>query len=235
MSKLYITYFRVSTHMQEASGLGIEAQRRDVATYINSVGGRVIGAFEETESGKRNDRPQLLAALLRCRLTGATLCIAKLDRLTRDLHFLTQLQRDNVDFVACDMPNANKLTVQLMVAMAEQERDAIGVRTKAALKSINERLANGETHVSRNSGRIVTRLGNPNGLNGSCAKLGARANAARSDEFARLVGPRIVELKAQGRSLAAIADKLNEDHILSARGATWSPTGVKRVLERAHA
>lgn len=228
----FVAYYRVSTAKQGASGLGLEAQRRTVAEYLQATSGDLVGEFEEIESGKRSDRPALARAIERCSLTGARLLIAKLDRLSRNVHFLTGLEEEGVDFVACDMPEANRLTVHIMAAVAQQEREAISARTKAALGSIKVRLAAGEEHVSRRTGQKLTRLGNPKGLTVSRPDLGARAVVEKADEFAARVRPTVAALRGEGLSLAAVAERLNELRVKTPRGGFWTAMGVKRVLER---
>lgn len=232
MRSAFVAYYRVSTAKQGASGLGLEAQRRTVAEYLKAASGDLVGEFEEIESGKRSDRPALAQAIERCRLTGARLLIAKLDRLSRNVHFLTGLEEEGVDFVACDMPEANRLTVHIMAAVAQQEREAISARTKAALGSIKARLAGGEKHVSRRSGQALTRLGSPKGLTVSRPDLGTRAVVEKADEFAARVRPTVAALRGEGLSLAAVADRLNELRVKTPRGGSWTAMGVKRVLER---
>src|SRR5262245_32388573 len=126
----YVAYYRVSTERQGRSGLGLEAQRHAVETFN---GGKVIAEFTEVESGRRNDRPELAKAMQHAKATGATLLIAKLDRLSRDAHFLLGLERAGVEFRACDMPSADRMTVGIMALVAEHEAKAISQRTKAAL------------------------------------------------------------------------------------------------------
>ena len=121
--KAFVAYFRVSTDKQGASGLGLEAQRAAVLDFINGNGDKLIAEYTEIESGKRNDRPQLAEALKLCRKEKAKLVIAKLDRLARNVYFVSSLMESGVDFVAVDMPEANKLTVHIMAAMAEHERE----------------------------------------------------------------------------------------------------------------
>lgn len=228
----FVAYLRVSTAKQGASGLGLDAQRRAVGDFVAATGGELVGEFEEVESGKRDDRPALAAAIERCRLTGARLLIAKLDRLSRNVHFLSGLMEQGVDFVACDMPAANQFTVHIMAAVAQQERQAISARTKAALDSIKARLAAGEAHVSRRSGETIARLGNPQGLTVSRPDLGSAAVVLKADAFAARVRPIAAQLRTQGLSLASIAARLNEMRVKSPRGKAWSPTAVKRLLER---
>lgn len=234
MATQFVAYHRVSTAKQGASGLGLAAQRQAVREHLAQHGGELIGEFEEVESGKRSDRPALAQAMERCRLTGSTLLIAKLDRLSRNVHFLSGLMEQGVDFVACDMPSANKFTVHIMAAVAQQEREAISARTRAALGSIRSRLAAGEAHVSRKSGRTLTRLGNPQGLKVRRPDLGTAAKREKADAFASGVLPTIRGIQADGAvSLAAIAARLNELRVRTARGNDWTPMAVKRVLDRA--
>src|SRR5829696_1301455 len=135
----FIGYHRVSTVQQGRSGLGLEAQRQAVADYLNGGAWTLLAEYTEVESGKRADRPELAKALAACRAHRATLVIAKLDRLARDAHFLLGLQKAGVEFVAADMPTANRLTVGIMALVAEEEARAISVRTKAALAAAKER------------------------------------------------------------------------------------------------
>src|SRR5690242_11022885 len=124
----FVAYYRVSTAAQGRSGLGLEAQREAVRAFLDGGRWRLVGEFEEVESGKNDDRPQLGAALNACRLKSATLVIAKLDRLSRDAAFLIGLEKSGVEFVAADMPNANRLTVRLMAVLAQEERELIAQR-----------------------------------------------------------------------------------------------------------
>ena len=139
MGDSFVSYLRVSTHKQGRSGLGIEAQRAAVSSFLTGFGATPLAEFVEVESGKRDDRPQLARALAECRVRKATLIIAKLDRLARDAHFLLGLQRSGIAFTAADMPNANRLTVGIMAMVAEEERRAISERTKAALAAAKAR------------------------------------------------------------------------------------------------
>src|SRR3954465_3988703 len=135
----FVSYLRVSTDKQGASGLGLEAQREAVERHVRSVDGRLLSEHIEVESGKNNDRPEIAKALAAARARRATLVIAKLDRLARNLHFVTGLQDAGVDFVACDNPQANKLMIHMLVAFAEHEREQISTRTKAALAAAKAR------------------------------------------------------------------------------------------------
>lgn len=232
MMPRFVAYYRVSTAKQGASGLGLHAQRRAVEDHVRSAGGQLLATFEEVESGKKDDRPALTEALAHCHLTGARLVIAKLDRLSRDVHFLSGLMKAGVDFVACDMPTANRLTIHILAAVAQEERETISARTKAALSSIRARLAAGEAHVSRRSGATITKLGSPRGLTVSRPDLGTSAVVARADAFAAHVGPTVRAMRAEGLSLAAIADRLAAMGATTPSGGAWTATGVKRALDR---
>src|ERR1041385_5272022 len=135
----FIAYHRVSTQKQGRSGLGLEAQRQAVADFLNGGSWRLVEEFTEVESGKRDDRPVLAKALAACRVHKATLVIAKLDRLARNVEFTARLMNSDVDFVACDFPQANRLTIHILAAVAEHEREAISARTKAALAAAKRR------------------------------------------------------------------------------------------------
>jgi DNA invertase Pin-like site-specific DNA recombinase len=143
----FVSYYRVSTAQQGASGLGLEAQREAVSRHVAGAQGVIVAEFQEVESGKKNDRPQIAAALAACRLRHATLIIAKLDRLARTVHFISSLMESGVDFVACDNPHATHLTIHILAAVAEHEREMISARTIAALAAAKAR---------------GVRLGNPN-------------------------------------------------------------------------
>ena len=135
----YVAYYRVSTDRQGQSGLGLDAQRAAVANYMNGGDWTLLDTFTEVESGRKNDRPELAKALELCRRRRATLVIAKLDRLARNVAFIAGLMDANVDLVAVDMPHANRLTLHIMAAMAEHEAAAVSQRTRAALQAAKER------------------------------------------------------------------------------------------------
>lgn len=220
---IVVTYFRVSTAEQGRSGLGLEAQRASVAAFCRARGCEVLGEFVEVESGKRDDRPQLRAAMQRARVTGATLVIAKLDRLSRNVAFLASLQDSGARFLAADMPEANELTVHIMAAVAQAERKAIGERTRAALQAAKARGA---------------QLGNPNGAaafrraaKGNGAAVGALK--ADADRFAASIATDVAELQAAGAvSLPALAAGLNARRIQTPRGGRWHPSSVRNLLAR---
>jgi len=205
------------------SGLGIEAQRAAVARHITTrYGGEhtCVAEVIEVESGKKNDRPRLAEALALCRLHNAVLIIAKLDRLARNVAFVSRLMEEGVEFVACDFPEANRLTVHILAAVAEHEREMISVRTKAALaaaKARGQRLGNPRNLKHHDEGRAK-----------GCAVV--RANAA---ERARDLLPTIEAAQSAGAtSLRQLAVFLNGRGIPTARGGAWSANQVRRVLAR---
>jgi DNA invertase Pin-like site-specific DNA recombinase len=255
----YVSYLRVSTADQAASGLGLEAQREAVRRYVEGRAGRpdgtatgivvgpplaiipkenlILAEIEEQESGKRADRPKLAEAINLAKLTGATLIVAKLDRLSRSIHFITSLEEAKVKFVCADMPEANEMTIHIMAVMAQHERRMISERTKAALASVRARLAAGEPYVSRASGRLVTKLGNPNGAaalrRSTRPSGGGVARKMKADARAGDLRQTITRLRGSGAtSLSALAAGLNGMGIEAPRGGVWHPKTVARVLER---
>lgn len=218
----FVAYYRVSTDRQGRSGLGLEAQRKAVADHLNGGTWDLVAEFTEVESGKRNDRPQLAAALAACRKAGATLIIAKLDRLARNVAFVANLMEAGVEFVAVDFPKANRLTIHILAAVAEHEREMISARTKAALQAAKGR------------GR---RLGwsNPDRAeeHGRATERSNAINRERADQFAANVLPVVRQIQAAGiTSLHGIADALNARGIHTARGGQWYGTTVRNLLVR---
>ena len=211
MTTYVVAYYRVSTDRQGQSGLGLDAQREAVARFVGSAGGALLAQYTEVESGKRHtNRPQLAAALAECKRRKATLVIAKLDRLARNVHFISGLMESKVDFVAVDMPQANRLTVHIMAAFAEHEREMISQRTRAALAQAKRR---------------GTVLGNPR-------LAQARLNAADAN---REIVPAstvafMAKMRGQGESLRAIAEQLNALNIRTPRGSEWYANTVRAVL-----
>src|SRR3954452_15119017 len=192
-----VAYYRVSTDKQGRSGLGLEAQKAAVKVFLEGKGWPPIAEFTEVESGRKSDRPELARALDRCRLCKATLVIAKLDRLARNAAFLLSLRDAGVDFVACDMPAANRLTVGILACVAEAEAEAISARTRAALAAAKAR------------GRV---LGGFKGYVPSAedTRRSAEVRRERAQEHAARVAPVLIELRDAGlTSLRALAGELN--------------------------
>lgn len=213
----FVSYYRVSTVRQGQSGLGLEAQRASVKAFL--AGNTPVAEFVEIESGKRSDRPQLIAAFAACRLHRATLVVAKLDRLARNAHFLLGLKEAGIDFVAVDMPAANRLTVGIMAMVAEEEARMISARTIAALQAAKER---------------GVRLGRPQNLTSEGRKRGSVSGCHRRQQIARQraadLGPIIAEMTSNGTStLAAMAKELTSRGVPAPRGGAWQATQVKRV------
>jgi DNA invertase Pin-like site-specific DNA recombinase len=218
---MFIAYYRVSTERQGRSGLGLDAQRKAVADFLNGGRWELLEEFVEVESGKRSDRLELAKALKACRARRATLVIAKLDRLARDAHFLLGLQKAGVDFVAADMPTANRLTVGIMALVAEEEARMISARTKAALAAAKARGAKlGFANPARLDRHEVS------------AK-GVAAVTAAADQHAANVLPIVRSIQAAGVvSLHGVADALNARGIHTARGGKWYAATVRNMLMR---
>ena len=211
----FVAYHRVSLEKQGLHGLGIEAQRQAVARYLSTLDCELIGTFDEVESGANNKRPQLAAAIQLAKSKKAVLVIAKLDRLSRNAAFLLQLQDSGIDFVACDMPNADKLSVGIIALLAQRERQLISERTMAGLA------------VAKQRGVV---LGNPNPE--KSLRKAVQANIKRKQEFAAAALKSIREIQSTGvETLSRIADCMNKRGEKSPRGGTWTATAVKRVLE----
>ncbi len=206
----YISYVRVSTEKQGASGLGLEAQREAIKRHIGA--NPLIEEYREIESGKRNDRPQLKAALAHCKRAKATLIIAKLDRLARNLHFISGLMESGVEFVAADNPHASRLVVHVMAAFAEHERDMISKRTKDALAAKKAR------------GAV---LGNPRWRE----SIGKATAAATPMPVPPRITKMILDMRAEGQSLRKIAEELNALNITTSQQNSWHPQTISRLLK----
>jgi DNA invertase Pin-like site-specific DNA recombinase len=209
----YIAYYRVSTDKQGAQGLGMDAQRDAVTRFIGQRG-QIAAEYVEVESGKKNNRPQLAAALDECKAHRATLVIAKLDRLARNVHFISGLMESKVDFMAVDMPDANRLTIHVLAAVAEHELEMISQRTKAGLSQAKAR---------------GTRLGNP--------RYRESIEAARSAIAVQKPAPEVLQLitkrRAEGRTLREIAHELNQLGSRTPRGSQWYASTVRSQIGRA--
>jgi len=211
----FVSYYRVSTERQGIQGHGIEAQRQAVKRYLGSLECELLGTFEEVESGANNHRPQLAAAIKLAKSRKAVLIIAKLDRLSRNAAFLLQLQDSGVDFIACDMPNADRLSIGIIALLAQRERELISERTKAGLAVAKSRGA---------------RLGNPKPAD-SLIKA-SQAIQEKKGLFVIQIRKIIEEIQSTGvRSLSKIADCLNKRGEKTRRGGIWTATAVKRVIE----
>lgn len=212
----FVTYFRVSTARQGISGLGLDAQRQTVTQHLTGRDKTVLAEFVEVETGKGANalekRPELRKALELCRKSGATLLIAKLDRLARNVHFVSGLIETGVDFIAADMPNANKVMIQMHAVMSEWERDQISERTKAALAAAKAR-------------GVVLGATGPSNLR---RHIEERQDTARV--FRERLKPVLDGLMAQGLSRRAMVERLNALGISAPRGGAWSLGQVQRAL-----
>ncbi len=214
----FVSYIRVSTARQGASGLGLEAQQEAVQRFLNGGAWKLLGEFKEVETGKGADalakRPQLRAALDACRKNGATLVIAKLDRLARNVHFVSGLMESKVRFVACDMPEANELTIHIMAAFAEHEAKRISQRTKDALA------------VAKAHGAILGKSGAEN----LRPNLEARQQAA--NVFAARLQPMFDGMRVRQLTQRAMVAELNTIGVPAPMGGQWRIGQVQRVLAR---
>ena len=206
----FIAYYRVSTDRQGRSGLGLEAQRAAVVRYLAGIGGILLAEHTEVETGRRNDRPELQKALAACRKHKARLVIAKLDRLSRNVAFIATMMDSGVEFVACDNPHATRLTLHILAAVAEHEREMISARTKAALQAAKAR----GVRLGRNAERL------------------APANRAAALDHANQIKGVLAQLAGSGMTTREIAAELTARGITTPRGGRWHPQTVRRVMER---
>lgn len=223
-----VAYLRVSTGKQAASGLGLEGQRAAIEEYASRVGVRIVAEYVETESGRKADRPEFAKAVAHAKRSKSLLVIAKLDRLARNVHFVSGLLESGVDFVACDNEFANKLTIHILAAMAEHEAEQISARTKAALAAYKAR--GGKLGAERPSCRNLTKTARKKGAKSAGDSHRKRANEAYTDLY-----PSVLEWRRVGMTLQAIADELNSKGQTTRTGRTWNSTQVMRVVKRAEA
>ncbi len=216
----YIAYYRVSSKQQGKSGLGLEAQEALVNQFIAANGGEIVKDYREVESGKNDDRPQLIAAMQHANLIGGKLLVGKLDRLSRDLHFITSLQKSKVDFVVADMPNCDSFTIHIYGALGQRERELISSRTKAALAAAKARgVKLGTNNLDRSKAAEYS-------------KMGVATIRADADEYAAKVKPTIAGLQGQGLSLRGVAAELNRIGVTTPRGKQWTAAAVRNAMLR---
>lgn len=217
----FVSYLRASTARQGQSGLGLEAQRKAVADYLNGGNWRLIAEFVEVESGRNTSRPKLQDALAACRIHGATLVVAKLDRLSRNAAFLLNLQNAGVKFVAADNPQVNQMVVGILAIVAEEEAKAISQRTKDALEAAKAR------GVKLGSPRPITRLAQVNG-----AKSSLIARQAAAAQWLEDIQPIVSRCYHEAGSYRAAARILNEQGVPARRMGRWSGAQVLAVLKK---
>ncbi len=215
----YISYYRVSTTKQGLSGLGLEAQKSAVHKFINNCTECVVAEFTDIESGKNNNRPELQKAINEAQKHKAHLLIAKLDRLSRNASFIFMLRDAKIDFTCCDMPQANSITIGIMAVLAQDERERISQRTKAALLELKKK---------------GIRLGNPRNLNIAAIEKGRliRKENARSNENNRKASALIASLRMQGTSFYEITKRLNSLGFKARRGGAFSQNQVQILFNR---
>lgn len=223
--KKVIAYYRVSTKKQGQSGLGLEGQQAAVEAFAKQHNATIVQSYTEVESGKRSDRPSLAQAIGHAKLAKAQLVVAKLDRLARNVAFLSSLMESGVDFIACDNPHANRLTIHILAAVAEDEAYRISQRTKAALAAAKRR------GMKLGSARPGHWEGRERGWREATKVAAKRRTEQARDAYAFLV-PLMQTLRASGESFQAIADQLNSDGHQTTRGLPWTGTQVWRVLKR---
>ena len=220
-----VAYLRVSTQKQGRSGLGLEAQREAVAQFTQSRGWAIVAEFVEVESGRRADRPELQKAIAETKRAGGRLVIAKLDRLARNVHFLTGLQDARVPFIACDMPEADEFTVQIIAAVAQREAKLASERTRSALAAAKAR---------------GVRLGSPANLTPEARAKGPKARQAQAVGDYRKVADLVSLLREHGASYVTIAHRLNEAGHKTTGGSgkpssEFTPMTIWRMCQRAQA
>ncbi|MEI6703489.1 MAG: recombinase family protein [Deltaproteobacteria bacterium] len=227
----FVAYYRVSTKKQGDSGLGLEAQQEMVTRYLNGGEWKLVAEYTEIESGTRqgNDRPKLKEALAACKLYGAVLVIAKLDRLYRDMYMVSKLQESGVDFVCCDNPHMGKSMIQVTAVFAEMEADKISQRTKEALDAKKRRGEPTGASCWKDRSGVLSAENQEKGRSIAAASIKAKA-----DEFAALVLPTINDIRTSNPSITAygIAKELASKNIPTARGSHWTTQAVKNILAR---
>ena len=222
--KKIVAYFRVSTRKQGESGLGLEGQEAAIKAFSLQNGGAILASYTEVESGKIAERRELIKALAHARRSKATLVVAKLDRLARNVAFLSALMDSGVEFVACDNPYANRLTIHILAAVAEDEARRISERTKSALAAYKAR-----------GGKLGATLDQCRRLTISARKKGAERSGVTSKHLAteayRDIEPVLQELKNSGLSLRSMAKKMNELGHTTRRGKQWNQVQIMRILK----
>jgi DNA invertase Pin-like site-specific DNA recombinase len=216
----YVAYYRVSTQKQGKSGLGLEAQRKMVNDYVAMNGGEIVAEYTEVESGKNNNRPELMQAMKHATLVGGRLLVGKLDRLSRDLHFITSLQKSRIDFVVADLPGCDSFTINVYGSLAQREREMIASRTKAGLAAAKARGV-----------KLGTNNLKPALVKEASAK-GVQARQQIADDFSARVKPTIEALLGRGMSLRGVAAELEKLGVKTARRGNWTATAVKNALQR---
>jgi DNA invertase Pin-like site-specific DNA recombinase len=216
-----LPYYRVSTERQGRSGLGLEAQRASVESYAKATGSIILRSYQEIESGRKDDRPELARAVADARRSKAAIVVAKLDRLARDAHLISGLQKTGVPFVCCDMPDADETMLGVYAYFGQREAKLISTRTREALRAAKARgIVLGNVENLSREGRLK-----------GAARAGI-VHKENADEAYADLAPWLLELRSKGLSLADIASLLNQEGHTTRRGHSWNKEQVRRVLER---
>lgn len=221
MEKLYIAYYRVSVKSQGNSGLGLASQKTTVLNFIKNNGNKIIGEFVEIESGKNNNRPELQKAINLCKEKNGTLVIAKLDRLSRNVHFISSLMESKINFCCCDMPDASPLTIHIFSALAQWERERISERTKLALQA-------------KKAKEPDWKPGTPANLTNEAILKAHKSisNNALTDQSVRFAYHYIKSLKVSGHTYQQIANELNSQGYLTRTGKQFHAMQVYNIWNR---
>lgn len=213
----FVSYLRISTDHQGAEGLGIASQRRAVREWLDGGAWNLIAEFKEVKSGADDDRPELARAIKACKKHRATLLIANLSRLSRDLHFITGLEKQRITFLALDCPNDDAFTLHIKASLYQEERRLISDRTRKALAELKAK---------------GVKLGNPTNLK-EAGQRGAKTNKAKADQFSQNIMAIIEDIKRAGiTTLAGITKALNDRGVSTARNGQWHITSVRNVIKR---
>ena len=235
--KKFIAYYRVSTQSQGKSGLGLQAQKNAVANYVGD-NGEILCEFTEIESGTRKKkRVEIYKAIEMAKRNKAILCVGKLDRLARDVEFTAALYNGGIEFVCCDNPNANKLTIQLLSVISEHEASVIASRITDALDVKKDKIKNG-IYTNKDGSEMkpingVVRLGNPNGFS-DYQKMGVEKikENARNNKANIQAMDIICSTRKEGMTFQSIANKLNKLQYKTRRGKDFNPIQVQRLYKR---
>ena len=217
----YVAYYRVSTCQQRELGLGLESQRAQVLEYVIANQGLLVGEYSETVSGRRNDRPELAMALTTCRIMGAILVIARLDRLSRNVAMIARLMESGLDFVATDFPYANRFTIHVLAAVAEYESWIQSERMKAVLAALKQR----GVKVGNTKRELARRF--PPG----CQQASAEARRVRAEARRRDLAPLVWNSIAEGKSHRVIANEFNETGVSATRNWKWKKHAIWRIAK----
>lgn len=232
-TKKYIIYTRVSTKRQGESGLSLDAQKDECLRYISSQDGEMIAHYKDVESGKSRERAGLLKAVAKCKAENATLVIAKLDRLARDVEFVFKIINTKINIYFCDMPSVNTLVLGVMASVAQYENELRSDRQKKAFGQIQKRIKEDGAYVAKCSGRVITHLGRMKGCDTSAAGEAAwKINHERKlkDPVWREARAEAIIMRSEGASLQEIADTLNAMGKTTRRGGKWHRASVNRLL-----